>query len=60
MVTHPIGKGMKAIGVHLSKKMVDDLEKRSSSMHITKSNYCKIIFQQWLDSGNKLTVTEKS
>ncbi len=59
MVTNPIGKGTKTIGINMSKKMADDLEKRSSSMHISKSKYCKIILQQWLDSGKKLTLAEK-
>ncbi len=59
MVTNSIGRGTKTIGINMSKKMADDLEKRSSSMHISKSNYCKIILQQWLDSGKNLTLSEK-
>lgn len=59
MATNPIGKGTKTIGINMSKKMADDLERRSSSMHISKSKYCKIILQQWLDSGKKLTLAEK-
>ena len=43
----------------MSKKMADDLETRATSMHISKSKYCKIILQQWLDSGKKLTLSEK-
>jgi len=59
MATNPIGKGTKTIGINMSKKMANDLEKRSSSMHISNSKYCKIILQQWLDSGKKLTLAEK-
>lgn len=59
MTTNPIGKGTKTIGINMSKKMADELEKRATSMHISKSKYCKIILQQWLDSGNKLTLSEK-
>ncbi|QHI68615.1 hypothetical protein [Tichowtungia aerotolerans] len=58
MGTNPIGKGTKTIGINMSKKMAEELENRSSSMHISKSKYCKIILQQWLDSGKKLTLSE--
>ena len=59
MATNPIGKGTKTIGINMSNNMADDLEKRAASMHISKSKYCKIILQQWLDSGKKLTLSEK-
>ncbi len=58
MATNPIGKGTQTIGINMSKKMADDLEKRADSMHISKSKYCKIILQQWIDSGKKLTLSE--
>ena len=59
MATNPIGKGTKTIGINMSLKMANELEKRATSMHISKSKYCKIILQQWLDSGKKLTLSEK-
>jgi len=59
MATNPIGKGTKTIGINMSQKMADELERRAQSMHISKSNYCKIILQQWIDSGKKLTLSEK-
>ena len=59
MATNPIGKGTKTIGINMSKPMADELEKRATSMHISKSKYCKILLQQWLDSGKKLTLSEK-
>ena len=59
MATNPIGKGTKTIGINMSEKMANELEKRASSMLISKSKYCKIILQQWLDSGKKLTLSEK-
>lgn len=58
MARNAIGKGTKTIGINMNKKMANELEKRSSSMHISKSKYCKIILQQWLDSDNKLTLSE--
>ena len=58
MATNAIGKGTKTIGINMNKKMSNELERRSSSMHISKSKYCKIILQQWLDSGKKLTLSE--
>jgi len=59
MATNPIGKGTKTIGINMSSKMAGDLEKRANSMHISVSKYCKLILQQWLDSGSKLNLTEK-
>ena len=59
MAKNPIGKGTKTIGINMNKKMADELEARAESMHISKSNYCKIILQQWLDSGKKLVLSEK-
>lgn len=59
MATNPIGKGTKTIGINMPEKMANELEKRAASMHISKSNYCKIILQQWMDSGKKLSVEEK-
>lgn len=59
MATNPIGKGTKTIGINMPKAMADDLEKRANSMHISKSKYCKIVLQQWIDSKKKLTLGEK-
>jgi len=59
MATNPIGKGTQTIGINMPKKMADELEKRADSMHISKSSYCKIILQQWIDSKKKLTLDEK-
>jgi len=58
MATNPVGKGTQTIGINMDKKMADNLEKRATSMCISKSKYCKIILQQWLDSGKKLTLSE--
>ena len=59
MATNPIGKGTKTIGINMSDKMANELEKRADSMHISKSNYCKIVLQQWIASGKKLSLGEK-
>ena len=58
MVTNAIGKGTKTIGINMSKKMAVELDKRSSSMSLSKSKYCKIILQNWIDSGKKLKLSE--
>ncbi len=58
MTTNPIGKGTKTVGINMNKKMADELETRASSMHISKSKYCKIVLQKWIDSGKKLTLSE--
>lgn len=59
MATNPIGKGTQTIGINMPQKMAEELEKRANSMHISKSKYCKIVLQQWIDSKKKLTLGEK-
>lgn len=59
MSTNPIGKGTKTIGINMDAKIADELNARAESMHLSVSKYCKIILQQWLDSGNKLNLTER-
>ena len=58
MATNPIGKNTKTIGINMNQKMADELEKRAQSMHLSTSKYCKVILQQWLDSGKKLKLQE--
>ena len=53
------GKGTKTIGINMNGTMADELNKRAESMHLSVSKYCKIILQQWIDSGKKLNLTEK-
>lgn len=59
MSTNPIGKGTKTIGINMNEQMADELSDRAESMHLSVSKYCKIILQQWIDSGNKLNLVEK-
>lgn len=59
MSTNPIGKGTKTIGINMNAQMADDLISRAESMHLSVSKYCKIILQQWVESGNKLNLMEK-
>ncbi len=58
MATNPIGKNTKTIGINMSAKMADELEKRANSMHISTSKYCKVILSEWLSSGKTLTLAE--
>lgn len=58
MAKQSIKKGSQTIGINMPKKMADEIEKRASSMHLTTSNYCKIILGQWMDSGQTLTLEE--
>ena len=51
MATNPIGKGTKTIGINMQAKMAQELSKRAESMHISVSKYCKLILQEWIDSG---------
>ena len=58
MATNPVGKGTKTVGLNMSAKMADELEKRANSMHLSVSKYCKVILAQWLESGKKLKLQE--
>lgn len=51
-------KDLTIMGVNISTKVAEDLENRAASLHISTSKYCKIVLQAWLDSGNKLTLSE--
>ena len=59
MATNAIGKGTKTIGINMSAKMADDLEKRATSMLLSTSKYCKVILSEWMKSGKKLKLEEK-
>lgn len=59
MSTNPIGEGTKTIGINMSAEMAKELTDRAESMHLSVSKYCKIILQQWIDSGKKLNLTER-
>ena len=58
MATNPIGKDTKTIGINMQKAMAEELIARSDSMHLSVSKYCKIILQEWMDSGNRMNLTE--
>lgn len=59
MATNPIGTGTKTIGINMSADMGEKLSNRAESMHLSVSKYCKIILNEWLESGNKLNITER-
>ncbi len=58
MTTNPVGRDTQTIGINMPTKMANELKRRSNSMNISKSKYIKIILQQWMDSDNKLTLSE--
>ena len=45
--------------INMNQKMANELEKRAKSMQLSTSNYCKILLQQWLDSGRKMKLEEQ-
>ncbi|MDF7800308.1 hypothetical protein P4C99_12595 [Pontiellaceae bacterium B1224] len=59
MSTNPIGKGTKTIGINMDTEMAAELTNRAESMHLSVSKYCKIILQDWVESGKKLNLTER-
>lgn len=59
MSTKAISTGTKTIGINMSAEMAEKLGARAESMHLSVSKYCKIILNDWLDSGNKLKLSER-
>jgi hypothetical protein len=49
----------KTLGVNMKAEMADAIEERAKSMQISTAKYCKIILQQWFDSGKILSLNEK-
>ena len=58
MGTNPLGKGTKTIGLNMPTKVANELERRAASMQISTGKYCKVILNEWLASGKKLTLSE--
>lgn len=58
MATNPAGKGTKTIGINMKMDMAKELERRAASMQLSTGAYCKIILGDWLESGNKLQLSE--
>ena len=48
----------KVLGINMPVTMEKELTARAKRMRISKSNYCKIILQDWIASGKKLTISE--
>ena len=59
MARKATGIKTKTIGLNITQEMADQLGERASSMHLSTSKYCKIIFAEWLSSGKKLKLSEK-
>ena len=52
-------KEAKTVGINMQEDMANDLEKRAKSINLSTSAYCRVILQQWLDSGKKLVLQER-
>ena len=48
----------KTVGINLKIELAEEIERRAASMHLSASQYCKIIFSEWLSSGKKLKLQE--
>ena len=59
MATNPIGKGTKTIGVNMHADMANELERRAESMGISTALYFKIILRRYIESGQKLSISEQ-
>jgi len=58
MAKNPEKQAMQVIGINIPETMAKDIERRARSMHISKSKYCLVILQRWLESDQKLTLSE--
>lgn len=58
MTHNPSEKETITFGLNIKKEMSSELEKRATSMQLSVSNYCKIIFQQWLESDEQLILSD--
>lgn len=58
MTTRSIGKDTKTIGINLPDEMAVELARRAHSMSIPTSVYCKMVFQEWIDSGERINLGE--
>jgi hypothetical protein len=43
----------------MKQEMADELERRAASMHLSVSEYCKLILIDWIKNGKKLRLLEK-
>jgi hypothetical protein len=57
-MTDHINSTNKIICVKMDAKIVDDLNERSNSMYLSVSNYCQRVLQEWINSQEKLNLSE--
>lgn len=48
----------KVINFSMNLRMADELDKQAESMHLTRTKYCEAIFNEWIESGKKMTLQE--
>lgn len=48
----------KTIGISVSMEIAQEIEGRAQSMGISTGMYCKTILRRWLESGEKLQLSE--
>lgn len=51
-------KKSKTIGISVSVQVAQDIEERAQSMGISTGMYCKTVLRRWLESGEKLQLSE--
>lgn len=51
-------KKSKTIGISVPMDMAQEIENRAQSMGISTGMYCKTILRRWLESGEKLQLSE--
>jgi hypothetical protein len=58
MVSNPIGRNSKHLGVNVPKWMDEELARRAQAMGISKSKYASRVLANWLASRTPLIMTD--
>lgn len=46
-----IGKGRAQLNINSSQNVVDEIERRCESLHLSKSAYAALVLEKWLTEG---------
>ena len=52
-------KGTKTIGINAKNELIDEIERRAKSMHLSTGAYVKIILKKHLEPGKRIKLEER-
>jgi len=53
-----IEKRSKTIGINLPLETAQELTLRAQSMQLSESRYCRLLLNEWIESGRQLVLEE--